>query len=274
VSAIKKDITYLPVPALLVIEPTQFTGCKPASIFFNNLSSPIDSTYLIEWDFGDGKKSNKISPTHTYDSTGLYNVKINITSPIGCTTSRSYGDWIEILDKPYAEFDYFPKELNIFNKTVSFTNLSEREISWNWNFGGSGVSFVENPTHTFPDSGLYEVKLVAFHENGCTDTSSALLDIKPLVSLDMPNAFTPNNDGLNDDFKGFGYLDGVTNFKMSIFNRWGDMIFETDDSSQGWNGQKNNEGVLSPQGVYVYTIEYNTPRGEKKELKGHVTLIR
>ncbi len=269
-----KEILYQPVPALLVIEPTQFTGCVPASIFFNNLSFPIDSTYKIEWDFGDGGKSEVISPSHVYDSIGLYDVSVKITSPIGCKTQNFYQDWIEVLESPKASFTYTPEKLNNFSKTAAFTNTSLLQDYVNWDFGGRGTSSADFPNFTFPDTGLFKIALFAFHKNGCVDTAYALIDVEPIVTLQMPNAFTPNNDGLNDSFKGYGYLEGLSNYKMTIWNRWGEQIFLTEDPTKGWNGEKDNEGSLSPQGVYVYLIDYLSPRGDVKSLKGHLTLIR
>jgi gliding motility-associated-like protein len=273
-STLKEKITYLPVPALLVIEPTQFTGCVPANIFFNNLSFPIDTTYKIEWDFGDGKKGDDISPSHVYDSIGLYDVSIKITSPIGCSTEKFYPQWIEALESPTANFSYAPLSLNNFNRTATFVNNSIKEDFINWDFSGKGNSDLEQPTFTFPDTGLYKVTLYAFHNNGCFDTATASIDVEPIVTLKMPNAFTPNNDGLNDDFKGYGYLEGLTNYKMTIWNRWGEEIFTSKDPYLGWNGEKDNAGSLSPQGVYVYLVDYLSPRGEQKSLKGHITLVR
>lgn len=121
---------------------------------------------------------------------------------------------------------------------------------------------------------MYLVSLIAFHENGCTDTATANIDVMPLVTLVMPNAFTPNNDGLNDDFRGYGFVDAIADYKMSIWNRWGELIFETDNPLMGWNGSKNNSGQESPVGVYVYQVEYLAPRGDVKKLTGHVTLVR
>ena len=274
VNSITKNIEYQPVPALVVIEPTRFIGCVPEEISFNNLSFPIDDTYTFAWDFGDGNTSDQISPVHTYEQTGLFDVSLKITSPIGCETVASYPDWIEVLESPIADFAYSPETFNNFEKTATFSNLSQREKSVLWNFSGNGISFEKNPNYTFPDTGLYNISLIAFHENGCTDTTSALIDVTPLVTLVMPNAFTPNNDGLNDDFRGYGFIDAISNYKMTIWNRWGELIFETDDPLKGWNGSKNNDGHDSPQGVYVYQIEYLAPRGESKKLKGHVTLVR
>ncbi len=268
------DLPYLPVPALVVIEPTKFTACVPADIYFSNLSYPIDETYTLEWDFGDGQFSDQISPSHRYEETGIFDVSLKITSPIGCTTEANYPNWVEVLESPLANFVYSPEKLTNFEKTAVFTNLSENQKSVLWNFDGSGISFDLNPTYTFPDTGMYLVSLIAFHENGCTDTATANIDVMPLVTLVMPNAFTPNNDGLNDDFRGYGFVDAIADYKMSIWNRWGELIFETDNPLMGWNGSKNNSGQESPVGVYVYQVEYLAPRGDVKKLTGHVTLVR
>jgi len=90
----------------------------------------------------------------------------------------------------------------------------------------------------------------------------------------MPNAFTPNNDGENDDFKGKGYIQAISDYSMNIFNRWGQLVFESSDPNIGWNGLLNNTGQASPQGVYVYKVSYRDPRGERKVLEGHLTLLR
>ncbi|MDF1698127.1 MAG: PKD domain-containing protein [Saprospiraceae bacterium] len=271
--SIVKEITWFPVPPLVIVEPNQFVGCVPATISFNNLSSPIDETYDIIWDFGDGNIVNEISPSHVYEEVGNYSVNVDITSPIGCTISNNFSNWITILDSPTAGFSYSPENPSIFNKTVDFTDESIGATAVLWNFNGIG-SVNPNPSFTFPDTGFVEVIQIVTHPTGCTDTAFVILDIEPLVTLHMPNAFTPNNDGLNDTFKGKGFFDGFNKYQMNVWNRWGEKIYETNDPNQGWNGQKNNNGTNSPLGVYVYTITYEGPRGEQKELKGHVTLIR
>jgi len=136
--SITKDITWYPAPPLVIIQPNQFTGCVPATITFNNLSSPIDSTYDIIWDFGDGTTVNEISPSHVYEEIGTYSVNVSITSPIGCMKSESFADWITVLDSPLAGFTYSPERPSIFNKTVDFTDESVDAISWLWNFDGIG----------------------------------------------------------------------------------------------------------------------------------------
>jgi gliding motility-associated-like protein len=269
------DVDYRPAPDVIIVEPSSFVGCTPAEIFFNNLSTPIDSTYDIVWDLGDGTISTDISPTHIYEEPGTYSVSLSITSPIGCETTKPFPSWIRILEGPTADFAFSPDEPNNFNSLVQFTDLSTLADKWQWNFGTVGSSQLSDPNFDFPDTGLYDVKLTVFHPiTRCPDTISKIIDIRPQVKLFMPNAFTPNNDATNDTFLGNGFYDGLLDFSMTVWNRWGERVYETTDPRSGWNGQKNNNGAQSPQGVYVYKVTYATPRGEREIIDGHVTLLR
>lgn len=267
-------LSYFPIPGLLIVEPNSFVGCLPANIFFNNLSTPIDSSYDLSWDFGDGGFSGEISPFHNYENFGTYSVSLQVTSPIGCTTSTSFNDWITVEPSPTAAFDCTPEELSNFNSTLEITDQSEDAIDWFYTFGDGGISYDQDPFYTYQDTGVYNIMQVVRHESGCTDTLIKVVDVSPLVTLHMPNAFTPNNDGLNDDFRGKGYLPGIRNYTLSIWSRWGEKIFENNDPDQGWNGEYNNAGKQAMGGVYVYTVQYTGPRGNAFELKGNVTLIR
>ncbi len=272
---IKQIVNWFPVPPLIIIEPSSFVGCPPASIVFENLSSPIDNTYDINWDFGDGGNSNEISPAYVFENPGLFDINIEITSPIGCFTNKEFKEWIYIDSLPIADFDYNPKEgLSNFNSKVEFTDRSKFTAAWDWQFGKFGSTILQNPTFTFPDTGFQEVQLIVTHLYGCQDTITKILDIKPLVTYFMPNAFTPNNDSKNDFFRGGGFFRGIRNFNMKIMNRWGEIIFESSDPSEAWNGRKNNLGKMSPNGVYVYFIRFDGPRGAPHEYKGFATLIR
>ena len=272
--SIIQTVTWYPVPPLIIIEPSTFIGCKPASIFFNNLSKPIDEDYIVKWTFGDGNTGEDISPTHIYEETGRYSVNVEITSPIGCTTSKNFPDLIRIVPSPVAAFSFTPEIPDIFNNTVSFIDQSVDAVSWLWNFGTEGAAFIQNPQFTFRDTGIYEVRQVVLHPSGCTDTASVTIDIQPVVNVFMPNAFTPDNNGLNDQFKPVGLFDGMREYKMTIWNRWGEKVFETEDVSMGWNGEKNNNGPAAQPGVYAWLMEYLGPRGEKVVNKGYLTLLR
>ncbi len=273
-ATITKVVPYFPVPALIVIAPSAFVGCKPAEIFFNNLSFPIDETYDIRWDFGDGATGAAISPTHTYEQTGVYTVSVRITSPIGCRTDTVFQDLIRVLPSPRAGFAYSPDDPTSINRTVNFSDRSEGANRWVWDFGDGATSILSNPVHPYRDTGIFVVTQIVTHPSGCRDTATNVVDVRPEVRFHMPNAFTPNGDGLNDEYKGTGIMEGAQNFSMTIWNRWGEMIFETNNPNQGWNGKKFNTGQDAPAGVYVVLVRFNGPRGEPFEVKTFATVVR
>lgn len=268
-------IDYFPVPTLIVIAPSTFIGCVPAEILFDNLSVPIDETYDILWDLGDGNTSTDISPLHTYEEEGIYTIAVEITSPIGCFTDTIFPNLIDVRPSPIAGFTYTPEMLSNFEPTISLIDQSVDAALFEWNIdNGVFESFFQNPEYTFPDTGQHVVQQVVIHESGCTDTTTAVIDVEPQVRYFLPNAFTPNYDGVNDEFRGNGILAGATDFSFEIWNRYGELIFETDDPFMSWNGRKNNTGRDAPQGVYVVVVSYVNPRGEKIDLQGFATLLR
>lgn len=271
---ITKTIDYFPVPSLVIIEPNTFTGCKPANIFFNNLSTPIDESYTFDWDFGDDKKGDKMSPTHLYEEEGTYTVSLRVVSPLGCETFKTWPSLIKVVPGPEAGFTYTPEEPDLYNNTVQFTDASVDGAAFLWRFDSLGVSLMQNPSFTFRDTGEFTIQQIVLHRSGCSDTAEAKIAIYPKVKFFMPNAFTPNQDGLNDDFIPVGKFEGLTDYTFTVWNRWGDLIFSTNNYNTGWNGQRNNTGELAPPGVYAYLIEYIDPLGERKTLKGHCTLLR
>ena len=267
-------VPWFPAPPILLIEPSSFDGCVPMEVFFDNLSIPIDSTYDIVWDFGDGTTSGEVSPTHIYTEPGVYDVSLQVTSPIGCFIEDSWSNWIVARQSPIADFVYSPEEVISFDPVVDFTDLSFEPSFWYWDFDGDGFSTLQNPTFEFPDTGQQVITLIVTHESGCMDTLVQFLDVVPKVTYFMPNAFTPNSDGVNDFFFGNGITEGMENFQLTIWNRWGEKVFQTNNPKEGWNGRKNNTGKDSPNGVYVYIVNYTNPRKQNFELKGYATLVR
>jgi len=211
---------------------------------------------------------------HTYDQSGVYDVSLEIISPIGCRVAETFNSLIRVEPGPTADFVFTPDELTSFNNTATFTNTSQNDASWFWDFDREAFSTEENPIYTFRDTGLQEVKLIVTRDNGCQDTIVKFIDVIPEVLFHMPNAFTPNNDGSNEEFFGKGVLDGIQDFEFSIWNRWGERIFFTTDPEQGWNGKKDNVGEEAPVGSYIYLVTFVDPRGAPNKLKGNVNLVR
>lgn len=267
-------IEWYPAPPILIVEPSIFKGCVPQSVFFNNLSSPIDDSYDILWDFGDGGTSTEISPSYIYETPGVYDVSLSVTSPIGCSISDFFPNWITVEESPVANFTFTPNDPSNFQPEVEFTDQSIDAVQWFWNFNDEDNTTEQNPFYTFPDTGIQEVTLIVTHESGCQDTLTQFIDVVPKVAYFLPNAFTPNFDSINDEFFGKGFFVGMQNFNMTIWNRWGELVFETNDPEEGWNGKKLNQGEQSPNGVYVVVVTYTGPRGEDVELKGFATIVK
>ncbi len=270
-----QPVLWQPAPEVILIAPDYAAGCTPLTVHFENRSWPVDSTYQVSWDFGDGAGSDEaISPDYTYSETGHYSVFVSVTSPIGCYVDTAFQKLILVEPKPEANFSYAPDLIGSFNPEVSFYDDTPTATSWEWMFNDVNILFDKNPVYTFADTGLHTVRLVVSDIYNCKDTVMKTLRVIPENTFFMPNAFTPNGDGKNDLFKGKGIFDGITNFRLSIYNRWGSVVFETTNPNQPWNGRHQNNGTLLPQGVYVYKLSFREATGKMINFKDVVTLIR
>ena len=269
-----RSVTYKPVPALILVKPNTTITCAPAEVFFNNLSSPVDLTYLVEWDFGDGGTSKAISPTHTYREVGIYDVKLEITSPIGCFTDTLFQNLVEVQEPPVADFYFEPQNPSNFNQEVNFFDQSLHAVHWDWYINGRLVAQQQDFTYNMPDTGLHEVMLIITHPRQCQDTLVQFVDVEPKVTFFLPNAFSPNEDTTNDYFLGTGITRGITDFKMEIWDRYGNLIFRTSDIEDAWNGRVNNSGRTAPNGIYICIVTFQEPRGKRFEYRGYATLMR
>ncbi|MEL6866088.1 MAG: PKD domain-containing protein [Bacteroidota bacterium] len=275
-ASIAQEVNWFPAPPIVIIEPSAEEGCPPMEVTFTNLSSPIDETYDIQWAFGDGDLVQALSPSHTYQLPGTYTVAVGITSPIGCYTSDTFTNLIFVDSFPEAAFTYSPQtNISNFNPTVQFTDQSNPYVlEWFWDFGDGQTTIIQNPSHTFQDTGLIQVQLIGTHFYVCQDTFFQWIDVEPQVTFFMPNAFTPNSDNLNEEFKPGGFFRGITDYRLSIYDRWGSRLFESRDINIGWNGQRNNTGRAASNGSYVYMVSYRGPRGQIHQSKGTLVLIR
>jgi len=267
-------VTTYPVPTI-EIDADKREGCEDLDVQFSSLmdGSLID---LIEWDFGDGAIGTGLSPTHLYTEAGCYDVGVEITTVDGCYNDAILNDYICVWEMPEADFTYHPDAPDLFNPSVDFTNLSTDGASYEWTFGDGQFSTDINPSNTYPDIGnqTYRVELVATSADGCTDTTDQLITIDEVVLYYIPNAFTPNSDPMNQRF-GPVFVPGFnpTDFHMTIFNRWGELVWESYDPSATWDGSYN--GVFVEDGVYVWKVMFRENKSDKKhEDYGHVTVLK
>lgn len=159
------------------------------------------------------------------------------------------------------------------DKIVTFTNHSKEAVSYQWKIDRLDTYGDKDLVIDFPDTGLYQVSLMAVHENGCRDTMIRPVDIEPIVIYSVPNAFTPNGDDVNEEFKGIGVFAGMREFEMQVFDRWGNLIFSSRDPDEGWNGMVAGTGKKAPPGLYVYLVRYVDPRARPEQYQGEVLLI-
>ncbi len=242
--------------------------CKGVNSLFIDSSTVFGSTISTwQWSFGDGGNDNIQNPTYTYANSGTYNVSLIVQSAQGCidTTTKV----ITIQTPPTAIFNSTPNAVKI-GEYFSFTDLSITNIAnWFWDFGDTiGTSTVQSPTYSYNEKGNYTVCLNVTDNFGCVDSvcHEVIVFMPPVV----PNAFSPNGSGENNTFNVLGGPYKQLEFK--IYNNWGEVIFESNDQSLGWDGTKN--GVNQPIGVYVYTVKAITMDDVQHTIKGDVTLLR
>ena len=176
-----------------------------------------------------------------------------------------------------AEFDHIPVPANTDAPVITFYNQSEHAVAWIWDMAGLGTFLDENPQFRFSDKypGTYEVCLVSIDNHGCMDTICHDVVIDDVLQTYAPNSFTPDGDGLNDTWRLVSNIPDITTFEMRVFDRWGQVIFESEDPYEFWNGAANNSGDILKSDVYVYRIAFEIRETEvRKELMGHVTLIK
>ena len=260
-------------PVMIDAEPD--SGCHPLTVEFSDLTVPAAVAW--SWNFGDPEGSSNISsdqnPEHLYSGAGTYDVSLSITTAEGCVTDSTFVDYIEVFPLPYASFTLDPEIINLLDADIAFTDLSTGEIvDWRWNFGDGETSSIQSPDHVYTDTGVFIINLVVTTDRGCTDETSRQLIVEPDFTFYVPNAFTPNSDDTNDGFRGYGEGINWDTYQMSIFNRWGELLYYTEDINDPWDG--SYKGLQVEISVYVWKIRFYDINGQSHNLYGHVSLVR
>ncbi len=211
----------------------------------------------------------QVTTTATGLSAGTYSVII--TDANGCTQFQ--GATVTGGLSPIANFVFNPETLLVSDPAVTFTNLSSNAFIWAWNFGDGNFDSLQNPSHTYADTGTYCITLVAEDAAAhCLDSITKCLRVEAPPTFYIPNAFTPNSDGINEQFYGMGTF--IKTFQINIFDRWGNNIFESTDIHKGWNGSVDNKGNLTQEDVYVWKVELSDMQDKKYHYMGMVSVVK
>jgi gliding motility-associated-like protein len=258
------------------------TGCSPLIVEFTNTSQ--FGVYYI-WQFGDGMTSNAEHPIHTYFVPGVYTVTLTAIGPGGDEDIMVKESFVEVYPQAIAFFTANPTNVIVPTQPVYFFNLSVNATEYYWEFGDGNTSSQESPLYQYTSPGTYGVSLIANNIYNCPDTfylEEAII-AQGGGDLVFPNAFTPSSTGSSD-----GYFDlnannfnndiffplhsGVDQYQLMVFNRWGELIFESREVNRGWDGFYR--GDPCQQGVYVWKVRAKFSDGTERTMAGDVTLIR
>lgn len=247
--------------------------CQGETAHFIAATQQTSQQISSEWSFGDGTASSNEDPYHYFSDPGAYSVTLQVQNADGCTAATNH--IITVLARPKSSFLTASDTVFDTDPTVQFVNTSVGASSYEWLFGAGTTSTDFSPEHTFSGTDdYYEVKLVSFNELGCTDTARKVLIGGSSTVYYIPNAFSPDGDEFNNTFQpvftqGFDPM----NFELRIFDRWGEVLFESHDASAGWDGSYSGQPV--PSGMYVWQIVFHSPNdGKAQQLQGHLSLLR
>lgn len=270
-------ITVEPLPEVSFTADVT-SGCAPLEVTFTNTTAGALTNCV--WSFGNGTTMTGCgSVTTTYPIGGLYDVTLTTTSANGCTASTTYDDYIFVEDAPIASFSPSISIGSLFNNQIYFNNTSTGAVNYEWDFGDeSPISTIVHPLHSFPDdeAGVYTVVLTAYSPLGCVDTVSQTIIINEELIFYVPNTFTPDADDYNEYFQpvftaGYDPFD----FNLYIFNRWGEIVWESHDASVGWDGTYGTDGREVQDGTYTWKIDFKTTMNDERIMVvGHVNVLR
>jgi gliding motility-associated-like protein len=267
-------VEVLPLPIVnFGINPPR--GCAPLSGSLNNLSF---NTNNCVWTYDNQFFSSDCNTTFEFENPGVFPITLTVVDNQGC--SNSLTDSIEVFQNPTADFFFMPDSITALNTNVRFDGSisSQDVVSWNWDISNLKTDTNTVSTYLFPETGYYPITLIVSNENNCFDTITYYIQIKDDYAVYIPNSFTPNGDDLNDSFGpiGFGIINSPDSYSMKIFNRWGQLVFESDDLGKQWRGTAPNlnGGEILPNGAYSYVINLHDILGNKRSYTGKVMLLR
>jgi gliding motility-associated-like protein len=250
-------------------------GCSPLTVNFTNTTK---NTQNCTWDFGNGVSLNECKTLSlTFEQAGCYDVTLTTDSPNGCRGSLTANNMICVHSKPKSNFAISTDIIGESNSTVYIQNTSENAVNYIWNYGDNEIdSAILNPiSHTYNSTQANEfvISLIAISDFGCIDSTSKIIRSSNEIVLYAPNTFIPDDDGLNETWFpviSAGYY--IHDYKLLIYNRWGAIVFQTEDPKQAWDGTFYGNKVQ--KGTYTYKILFRDRDNKIQTYIGHINLIR
>lgn len=278
---INTDQVNVTVNAIPVVSftPDVTLGCAPLTVNFTNTTANAANCV---WTMSDGTVLTGCGTvSNTFEQPGCYDITLSTTDVNGCSSSFTAANLVCVEGAPIASFSPSANVISDLNPVVNFNNTTTGASDYVWNFGDTSPTTDEvNPSHDYSGNaiGNYIVTLIAYSPLGCTDTAYSVIQIQEELIFYVPNTFTPDNDNFNQTFQpiftsGFDPYD----YTLLIFNRWGEIIFESHDAEVGWNGSYGNSGQIDlvQDGTYTWKIEFKVTRNdERKVVIGHVNILR
>ena len=284
VDSITKVVTVHPLPEVSFVS-NDTVGCHPVAPQFVSTSSIATGTITqYIWDYGDDIRDTIPDPTswhvyeneyHEQDMVQFFDVTLIAISDMGCIDSITKVDHIQVYPIPDADFVFAPNVQSTYNPEFSFTNTTIGGNTYQWDFGGLGNSEQEHTSFMFPhqEGGEYPIELIATNVYGCKDTVIKTVIVEEELIVYVPNAFTPDGDGINELFGPVIQGYDLRDYSFHIYNRWGELIFESYHPEVMWDGR--HRGQMAKQGVYVWKLVVKRDgTSDKKEFMGHVTLLK
>jgi gliding motility-associated-like protein len=277
-------------PSAMVDFFADSVSCTPLKTNFINVVSMPVKTWI--WNFGNTSTATYTTQTtaqqtYTNDShtqNNYYTVSLSVVTDSNCVSTITKTNYITVYPKPLAAFAWKPKDADIIEPIIYFQDQSIGASginAYNWSFGdvyetvdSLNNSTIANPTHTYSDqiAGEYDVKQLIQNVYGCKDSVTEIVIIKDAVTFYIPNAFSPNNDGRNEGFKGTGIGIKNSTYNMWIYDRWGLMIFHATDLETSWDGYINGKRVQ--EDVYVWKVKFEDDFNRHHDFHGTVTLLK
>lgn len=252
-------------------------ACADACInFFDFSLSNATAINYWEWTLDGGDTVYDQNPSKCYYNSSntedsLFSIGLVTRNDLGCYDTILIEDFIAAWHNPIADFNVTPEKTSIYLSEIEFPNNSIGVDFYDWDFGDNKYSSNYEPSHVYQDSGTYFIQLAVETTHGCKDTTYGRVRIDPVASIYVPNTFTPNGDGDNDDFFFHEYAFVEDGLDFKIFDKWGTLIYFTDKFIP-WDG--TYKGELVKQDTYIYKVTCFDFFGKEHNMKGHVNLLR